>query len=117
MNSTIRCMSARQRDSVPRSASRDSQMTYTEFMQAFPNTAACLDYLRDLFYPQETECPGCGKPSRFHRIKGRSAYSCQHCGHHVYQKRRSGLRNVGSASSSRQSARCAGSRHDVRPHV
>ncbi len=30
------------------------------------------------------ECPKCGKASKFHRIKSRSAYSCQFCGHHVY---------------------------------
>src|SRR5207253_1150384 len=42
------------------------------------------DYLRDRFYPDGTPCPKCERVSRFHRIKGRSAYSCQHCGHHVY---------------------------------
>src|SRR5207249_4470542 len=45
---------------------------------------ACQDYLRDRFYPEGTECPGCEKPSRFYRVKGRSAYSCQFCRHQVY---------------------------------
>lgn len=45
---------------------------------------ACLDYLRDLVFPAGAACPKCGRPSRFHRVRGRSAYSCQHCGCHVY---------------------------------
>ncbi len=59
-------------------------MTYAEFMRQFPSSDACLDYLRDRYFPAGTPCPKCEKPSRFHRIKGRSAYSCQYCGHHVY---------------------------------
>ena len=59
-------------------------MTYTEFMQLFPTNDACLDYLKERFYPNGTECPHCHKASKFHRIKGRSAYSCQFCGTHVY---------------------------------
>jgi transposase-like protein len=59
-------------------------MTYTEFMRMFPDNDACLDYLKERFFPDGTACPKCGKASRFHRINGRSAYSCQYCGHHVY---------------------------------
>jgi transposase len=59
-------------------------MTYTEFMRQFPTNDACLDFLKGKHYPNGTACPKCGKPSRFHRIKGRSAYSCQYCAHHVY---------------------------------
>jgi ribosomal protein L24E/transposase-like protein len=59
-------------------------MSYTEFLRRFPDNDACLDYLKQRFYPDGTPCPKCSKPSRFHRIAGRSAYSCQFCGHHVY---------------------------------
>src|SRR4051794_9030083 len=77
-------MAARKRDSVERCASSDSRMTYSDFLRLFPSNEACLDYLRDRFFPEGTACPKCEKPSRFHKIKGRSAYSCQYCGHHVY---------------------------------
>jgi transposase-like protein len=77
-------MSARQRDAVERAPSTDSRMTFTEFMRRFPTNDACLDYLKEKHYPNGTACPKCAKPSRFHRIKGRSAYSCQFCGTHVY---------------------------------
>jgi len=59
-------------------------MTYSRFLQLFPDNDACLDYLKAKFFADGTACPKCGKPSKFHRIKGRSAYSCQYCGHHVY---------------------------------
>jgi transposase-like protein len=77
-------MAARSRDSVALSPSSESRMTYARFLELFPDNDACLEYLKTKFYPDGTECPKCGKPSKFHRIKGRSAYSCQFCGHHVY---------------------------------
>jgi transposase-like protein len=59
-------------------------MTFPEPLRLFPDNDACLDYLKERYYPDGTECPKCGRESKFHRIKGRSAYSCQHCGNHVY---------------------------------
>lgn len=78
------CMAARSRDSVLPSASSESQMTYSQFIERFPDNDACLEYLKERFFPDGHECPKCGKASKFHRIKGRSAYSCQFCGNHVY---------------------------------
>jgi transposase len=78
------CMAARKRESVARMPSSDATFSYAEFLERFPSNDACLDHLRDKFFPEGTPCPKCGKPSKFHRISGRSAYSCQHCGHHVY---------------------------------
>lgn len=59
-------------------------MSFSEFQRLFPDDDACLEFLKARRYPAGTPCPSCGKPSRFHRINGRSAYSCQYCGHHVY---------------------------------
>jgi len=77
-------MAARSRDSVERSASSESTMTYSRFLELFPDNEACLVYLKEKHYADGTECPKCGKASKFHRIRGRSAFSCQFCGHHVY---------------------------------
>lgn len=77
-------MAARQRNSLARSPSSESQMTYTRFMELFPSHDACLDYLKDKFHPDGSECPSCGKATKFHRIKSRAAYSCQYCRHQVY---------------------------------
>jgi transposase len=77
-------MSARKKDSVERVPSSESSMNLADFLRLFPTNDACLDYLRDKFYPAGTPCPKCGKASKFHRIAGRSAYGCQYCGHQVY---------------------------------
>jgi transposase len=59
-------------------------MTFSRFREHFPDNDACLDYLKQRYYPDGHECPKCGKKSKFHRVRGRAAYSCQWCGHHVY---------------------------------
>jgi transposase-like protein len=59
-------------------------VTAAELDRRFPTDDACLEFLKERRYPNGTACPSCGKASRFHRIAGRSAYSCQFCGHHVY---------------------------------
>jgi transposase len=59
-------------------------MTYSRFLELFPDNDACLEYLKAKFFANGTLCPKCERPSKFHRISGRSAYSCQFCGHHVY---------------------------------
>jgi transposase len=77
-------MAARKRNSVEPSASSESQMTYSRFLELFPSNDACLDYLRERFFPDGSDCPGCGKQTKFFRIKSRAAYSCMYCRHQVY---------------------------------
>ncbi len=59
-------------------------MTFSKFMERFPDDDVCLDYLKAKFYPDGSACPECGKVTKFHRLKGRAAYSCQYCRHQVY---------------------------------
>ncbi len=59
-------------------------MTYARFLELFPDNDACLAYLKDKFFADGTECPKCGRATKFHKITGRSAYSCQYCRHQVY---------------------------------
>ncbi len=59
-------------------------MTLPRFLELFPNSDACLDYLKERFYPDGATCPKCRKPTKFHRLKSRPAYSCQYCRHQVY---------------------------------
>jgi len=78
-------MAARKRSSNKATPS-DSEMTFGQFLQVFPDHDACLEYLKDRFYPDHMDCPNqsCRRSTRFHKIADRSAYSCQYCGHHVY---------------------------------
>lgn len=59
-------------------------MTYTEFLRRFPDNDACLEYLKQKFFPDGTQCPSCLRATKFHRISGRSAYSCQFCAYQVF---------------------------------
>lgn len=77
-------MAARSREDLSRKHSSESRMTYREFLRLFPDNTTCLDYLKGRFYPDGSECPKCTRQTKFHRIRKRSAYSCQFCGHQVY---------------------------------
>ena len=69
---------------VRMSPGEDVTMTLPRFLELFPTSDACLDYLKERFDPDGTTCPKCRKPTKFHRLKGRPAYSCQYCRHQVY---------------------------------
>lgn len=55
-----------------------------QFNKKFLNDKACLEYLKELTYPDSTKCPKCERESNFYKVNGRKAYACQFCGHHVY---------------------------------
>ena len=59
-------------------------MTLSRFLELFPSSDACLDYLKERSHPDGATCPKCGKKTKFHRLKSRPAYSCQYCGHQAY---------------------------------
>lgn len=69
---------------MARSRTSESQMTYTQFLRRFPDNDTCLEYLKDKYYPDGSECPGCGKKTKFFRIKSRAGYSCMYCRKQVY---------------------------------
>lgn len=52
----------------------------TAFFKAFPNEAACENYLIETLFPRGYACPKCGYPS-FGKIKGRRAIQCNRCSH------------------------------------
>jgi transposase-like protein len=57
-----------------------------EFMREFPDDAACLDWLWHQRYADDSDrahCPKCDQRRKFHRVKARPSYDCDHCGHHV----------------------------------
>ena len=57
--------------------------THRQFIDEFPNDAACLAKIMELRCGKEPVCAKCGKVSQFTPIQGRRAYACS-CGHHVY---------------------------------
>lgn len=59
-------------------------MTVEQFFELFPDDDACLDHLMKQRFGEIVACQKCGNTSKFHRLSGMPAYSCQHCGHHLH---------------------------------
>jgi transposase len=75
------------RNNPKRAVSSESQLSLMEFMREYPDDAACLDWLwRARLSPdgEHAHCPECKTERRFHRVKGRPAYDCDRCGHHLH---------------------------------
>ncbi len=59
-------------------------LSVRDFFKRFPTDDACLDHVMEVRYGMRHPCDKCLNLSTFHRLTGRQAYSCAHCGHHVY---------------------------------
>jgi len=80
-------MPANDRNNPQRQHSSDSDFSLVEFMQQYPDDAACLDKLwRDKHAPDghHAHCPKCERERKFHRTKTRASYTCDTCGLHVH---------------------------------
>src|SRR6201997_2234374 len=64
---------------------KELRYTVRDFDREFPNDDACLEYVKELRWPGGvTQCAKCGVERKHYRIKGRTAYSCDHCGTQIY---------------------------------
>jgi transposase-like protein/predicted RNA-binding Zn-ribbon protein involved in translation (DUF1610 family) len=66
------------------SKSKSPEFSVRDFFARFPSDDACLQHVMEVRYGLRHECAKCGKEASFHRIKGRPAYACANCGHHVH---------------------------------
>jgi transposase len=79
---------------MPRERKRPSQVGKTpskvvpfsvrEFFERFPSDDACLQHVMEVRYGLRHMCQKCGVEGTFHKLTDRPAYSCAHCGAHVY---------------------------------
>ena len=59
--------------------------TLTQFNSEFPDDDACLEYVKEQRWPVGvTTCLKCKVERKHYRVSGRTAYACDHCGHHIY---------------------------------
>ena len=58
--------------------------TIKDFDTEFPNDGACLEWIKNLRWPDGIECPECEKVTKHHRVTGRSCYACDYCGHQIF---------------------------------
>lgn len=64
--------------------SRVLDFSVRQFFQRFPSDDACLQHIMDVRYGNRHPCDKCLNLATFHKLTNRPAYSCSHCGHHVY---------------------------------
>ena len=55
-----------------------------EFFEEFKDDDACLNRIMEVRYGLRHVCGNCEKESTFHKLSNRRAFSCSHCGDHVY---------------------------------
>jgi len=56
-----------------------------DFNREFASHDACLEYIKEQRWPNGvTKCEKCGIDRKHHRVTGRTAYACDHCGNHIY---------------------------------
>ena len=72
------------RNDPKRARSSESRYTLMDFEREFTDDTACMDFLVRKLYPEGIFCPKCQRVTKHHRIKQRTAYSCQYCGHQEY---------------------------------
>ena len=58
--------------------------TLREFQDRFPTEESCLDHLFQVRYGHDFDCPKCGRPAKYSRVKTRRAYQCNWCAHQLY---------------------------------
>src|SRR5262249_38436551 len=70
---------------VKQSIPKELRYTVADFNREFPNDDACLEYIKEQRWPDgRTWCETCGKVRKHHRIKGRTAFSCDGCRNQIY---------------------------------
>lgn len=61
-----------------------SKLTVRQFFTRFPDEDACITHLMNVRFGLRHVCRACGKESTFHKLHDRRAFSCAHCGNHLY---------------------------------
>jgi transposase len=64
---------------------KELRYSMRDFNNEFPNDSACLDYIAAQRLPEGMgTCSACKVERKHHRVGNRTAYACDHCGHHFY---------------------------------
>src|SRR5690348_10315516 len=62
----------------------EQDLKYKQFVKKFNTDDKCLEWIKKRRYSNGSSCPRCHRPTKFFRVRGRKAYACQYCGHHIY---------------------------------
>ncbi len=62
---------------------KQAKFTAKDFERRFPTEEACLEWIKNLRYPDGITCPKCKKVTKHHKLTNRPVYECDWCGHQV----------------------------------
>jgi len=69
---------------MSKSPSVSPAFSVREFFVRFPDDDACLEHIMNVRYGGTTMvCATCGVEDRFHKLRERRVYACQHCRHQI----------------------------------
>jgi transposase-like protein len=78
-------MARKRASQVGKKPSGVQALSVREFFTRFPNDETCLEHIMAVRHGLRHTCRKCGVvDATFHRLAARPAYSCAHCGDHVY---------------------------------
>lgn len=80
-------MEPRKRKRPSKAGTRESNVqsfSVREFFATFPDDDVCLKRVMEVRYGLRHICGKCGVESTFHKLTERRAFSCAHCGDHIY---------------------------------
>jgi len=64
---------------------RLARYTAADFNAEFKNDDICLEYIKEQRWRAAVlDCLKCGSRWKHHRVTGRTAYACGHCGNQIY---------------------------------
>jgi len=72
-------------DKPKQSIPKELRYSVKDFNNEFPNDDACLRYIAEQRYPNGVAyCKQCKVERKHYRVGNRTAFACDHCGHHIY---------------------------------
>jgi transposase-like protein len=70
---------------VKQSIPKHLRYTVQDFHRESPSDDACIEYIKEQRFPGGVKhCEKCGVERKHYRVRGRTAYACDHCGNHIY---------------------------------
>lgn len=61
-----------------------NKFSLRQFRRKYGTHLQCLEAIKAMRFPDNTECPKCKQPTIFYQVADRTAYACKWCGWHVY---------------------------------
>ncbi len=62
----------------------NGKFSLREFREKYGTHEQCLEAIKQLRFPDPYTCPKCQTVQKFYPVKGRTAYACNFCGHHIF---------------------------------